>query len=245
MKTIKEDPPSVRDVLDFLIGPPVRGNEGPLLREAKRRIGQNVAPLGYEDPYKRVLNALVGKAETGSVARPYKEAGSPAFFGNYPGENVSSQVNEAVKERHILFNMLLGNETESLPKSSLREGSYTSPVTEKSIRGVLEAYPDLSRNTMVRRLTGANGPRAGYHGFSDLNTLGNFTVTEGRDEKGRYLEYEDTFDLNPVSDYRNKDSTVLPRSVIRAIEDRGQKLAGIKPPHILGRIYIDEQGNPL
>ena len=240
MNLSKKDPPSYKDVLAFLIGT----HEGDLLREAKQRIGDNVAPLGYDDPYKRVLSALAGEAETGSVARPYREAGSSAFLGHYPGETVRGQTNEAVKERQVLFNMLLGNETESLPKSPYREGSYTSPVTEKSIRGVLEAYPDLSRNNMVSRLTGANGPRSRYHGLIDLNSLGHFTITEGRDEQGRYLEYKDTFDLNPVSDYRN-ESTTLPRGVIRTIENVGQKLAGMYPPNILGRVYIDEEGNPL
>ena len=141
MKAIRSDeetpsPPKKPSYWDVLMS---LGPSG--LRDAvKATIVRNTHPFGYggvdNEPIKRVIDIL---REPESESPAHREA---------LGESL---VTQAQKERESLLSMLMGFGG-NLPSSDYREGAYRSPVTERSLKMLLENPETRDRGTLPPRL---------------------------------------------------------------------------------------------
>lgn len=250
MKTIKKDPPSFMDVIKavMLANPATSGATqlaGALMREGKERLAENIKPYAYttydrtrnqdrsielkeNSPEQRIIDALMGESE----------------YSNFEKKSPS----KGMKERQSLFRTVLGLEGDKLPASEYMESAFRSPVTETSLKNLLNNpklfYSRYSRvplneqtmRSVIDKLI-AEPSYAGQLESKGLeNVLGNFTVNKGKDDRGEYIDYYDEWDLNPftsIVDDRDPDK--------RNIEDfLYDDLFKLKTPKIYGRVYMDE-----
>ena len=143
-------------------------------------------------------------------------------------------------ERKDLLNILLGldQEYDSIPIQNEYKPSkskdpdsvyYKSPATESYIINQLQKDPEEFMREIKRHKGGID-----YWGGSGntINTLGNYTLGIGEDDKGKYISYYDVWDLQP---FKNKAGT--------AISDAAQSVAGLKAPEVYGRVYLKDDAN--
>ena len=132
-----------------------------------------------------------------------------------------------MKERTDLLAMNLGKEQ---PYGTIKESEYRPTVATDDDAvyyrsPVTEAY--LKRQIMLCKnpetVAGVD-----YHETGSDNTLGNYTITLGEDEEGKYYSYYDVWDLNPFSDGN---------PVGAAVESAANWMLGNKPPEVYGRVY--------
>ena len=173
----------------------------------------------------KVLRALTNMPKSeGQIRREERLAENPAN-------------NLALAEREDLLNILLGLDQKhnSIPIQDQYKPSkskdpdsvyYRSPATEKFIQNQLEENPEEFIREIYRHKGGIDYWAEDYQ---QINSLGQFTLNVGEDEKGKYISYYDVWDLQP---FKNKTAT--------AISDAAQSLVGIKPPEIYGRVYLPE-----
>ena len=143
-------------------------------------------------------------------------------------------------ERKDLLNILLGldQEYDSIPMQNEYKPSkskdpdsvyYKSPATESYIINQLQKDPEEFMREIKRHKGGID-----YWGGSGntINTLGNYTLGIGEDDKGKYISYYDVWDLQP---FKNKTGT--------AISDAAQSVAGLNAPEVYGRVYLKDDAN--
>jgi len=210
-----------------------------LMREGKERLAENLKPYGYtthdrivgeggsvelkrNSPEQRVIDALMGESE-------YSD-----FEKKYPSEGM--------KERQSLFRTILGLEGDELPASEYMEGAFRSPVTESSLKSILN-NPKLfySRHSRVPLNELIKNPSYAGQGQNDglENVLGTFTINKGKDDRGEYIDYYDEWDLNPFTTKRIGQMDRDPDK--RYIEDfLYDDVFQLKTPKIYGRVYMDE-----
>ena len=194
----------------------------------KENLGKNLAPAGYETSpgknIKRVVSAGFGYPDALTQSRQ--------------NQNSDSTFSNTLAERDDLWHMVLGldqpnntvKESEYRPTNENDPNSvyYSSSVTEEGLRKELDQNGLEAIDKMVKA-----GP--GRHGGK--NTLGNFTVAKGQDDKGHYISYYDIWDLNPIS---------KGPGALRTLENAGQSLLGLETPEVYGRIYYNpETGKPI
>tara|TARA_R100001509_G_scaffold26687_4_gene13960 strand:+ start:3574 stop:6456 length:2883 start_codon:yes stop_codon:yes gene_type:complete len=142
-----------------------------------------------------------------------------------------------LQERKDLLNILLGLDQEynSIPiqdeyKPSKSKDSdsvyYKSPATESYIINQLQKDPQEFMRQVRGYKDGVN-----YWAADDqnVNTLGNYTLSLGEDDKGKYISYYDIWDLQP---FKNKAGT--------AVLDAAQSVAGLNAPEVYGRVYLKD-----
>jgi hypothetical protein len=203
------------------------------LNFAKDQLVKNINPYGYESttwsdgdpnqrgPGERVLRALVSKEEQ---------------QGDWQGQ--------ATMERKDLFGMMLGRQQKynSIPLSKYRPTSskdqeaiyYSSPTSEKTITEklknpeFLKSFKPNKQGVMSLHDYVTNVER----GTGD-NVLGNYTLNQGEDDKGKYVSYYDKWDLEP---YKGRGAHGN-NKILHNISTKAQKLAGVKPTEVYGRVY--------
>lgn len=202
-----------------------------LLQEGKHRIAQNIKPYGYDDAGIRLIDAVIeNKPELGSAA------------SREEGEDVKPWM----QERTDLLNILLGEDQEynSIPKSEYAPSKssgygneyYASPTTEAWIRRQIEAR---GADKFIKSIDSKRDPETGaashYWTSKDShgNVLGNYIIDVGEDEKGKYISYYDKWDLNPFGG--NNQGARMTESAI-------QRVLGINPPEVYGRVYLRKGG---
>tara|TARA_R110000824_G_scaffold335429_1_gene521996 strand:+ start:243 stop:1046 length:804 start_codon:yes stop_codon:yes gene_type:complete len=219
------------------------GYENPLTRIKN-------AVLDKEDTdgakYQEDWRARVNKGKILEDRRSYKSGG----LGLDEIMDENRYTNSAKERRDLLsIGMLDGKQQHnSVPISKYKPTNstnknmvyYSSPSTENAIRqkiklrGIESVLEDFKPNEKgIPSLQGklrsgkinAEGREYGVH---DDDVLGNFTQNLGEDEKGKYISYYDTWDLNPFSG-KSK--------MADAITTGAQYAAGINPPEVYGRIY--------
>lgn len=256
MKTVKKDPPDYKSILKFLAQNPsaIPSAFGVAVDEAKRRLAENISPVGYIGAKDRIYNALV-------LNEPQE--------GSYQDKTFNPS--DANKERMDLFSMYLGRKqpyNSILPSEYGSEETplYRSPATEKSIEQMIKdayagyryvttpsGFPTFRQETSDSPLnilkeefknpsyhyTPVEGEQDGYltHG----NVLGNYTGRVKQDEKGTYIEYEDVWDLNPFSGSLSVKESREKGDMVRFLEGIGEKAIGATPAKIYGRIYFDPE----
>jgi hypothetical protein len=226
----------------------------------KNKIVKNILPYGYENPLTRIKNAVLDKDDAKSAGytenwrygqdKDYKSGG----LGLDEIMDENRDTNSAKERRDLLsIGMLSGKQQHnSIPISEYRPTNstdenmvyYSSPSTEKAIRqkiklrGIESVLEDFKPNEkgipswQGRLRTGLINDKGKEYGTNDNDVLGNFTQNLGEDEKGKYISYYDTWDLNPFSG-KSKIADAITTGV--------QYAAGIKPPEVYGRIYYDEK----
>jgi len=203
--------------------------------EGKRRIAENISPFGYDNPdanaVERVKSAVLeNKPEADSTAGKKGKEREPFM-----------------KERTDMLNILLGRNQEygSVPESQYKPtkrsmfGSgtyYSSPTTESWIQRQIDAR---GSDRFIKAIDDKRDPETGsashyWHTKQSDNVLGNYILDVGEDEKGKYISYYDTWDLNPIS----KGKPGLAKTAENAV----QYMLGIRPPEVYGRVYIKRKG---
>ena len=166
-----------------------------LKTKARQNWAKNLVPVGYGFELhgkEGVLNTILQTA-LGNEDPRYKDTASygdavKRHLDRFPMKKEGWRV-----ERADLLNMLMGESQKygSIPVSDYQiEGDpttyYSSPVTEKEIREEIEKSKDNSEEYWKNHKINVSG------------VLGNYTTTLGEDEKGKYIDYEDVWDLNPL-----------------------------------------------
>ena len=145
-----------------------------------------------------------------------------------------------LQERQDLLNILLGVDQEynSIPiqdeyKPSKSKDAdtvyYKSPATESYIINQLQKDPQ----EFIRQVRGyKDGVNYWAGDDQNVNTLGNFTLSIGEDDKGEYISYYDIWDLQP---FKNETATT--------VSDAAQSLVGLNAPEVYGRVYLEDDAN--
>ncbi len=145
-----------------------------------------------------------------------------------------------LQEREDLLNILLGLDQEYnsisiqdeyKPSKSKDADSvyYKSPSTENYIINQLQKDPQK----FIKQIRGyKDGVNYWAEDEQEINTLGNYTLSIGVDDKGEYISYYDIWDLQP---FESKAGT--------AVVDAAQSLAGLNAPEIYGRVYLKDDAN--
>lgn len=189
-----------------------------ITKPIRKTIAQKLRPFGYGDnPTGRVANLLFGDAEPGSIASD-EEAGYARQYK--PKEGIGAK-----KERQDFLSLMMTGKQEhnSLPVSEYKPTTaknpnatyYRSYETENDIIEAIQKEGDMDKN--LEELKSKYG-----------RVLGNFKISKGEDENGKYISYYDVWDLNP---YKGKSEILDTATTV------GQYLAGVTPAEAYGRIY--------
>ena len=196
---------------------------GMAIDKAKDRVLENIQPYGY-------VRGAGPNDPTGTIERLYSAVidNQPEAYSKAGNEAKGNRRTAQMKERTDLFALNLGKEqpygtlveSEYRPTNSTDDDAvyYRSPVTESYLKRQIE----LGKNP--EDVAGVD-----YHesGRGD-NTLGNYTITLGEDEEGKYYSYYDVWDLNPFSQGNPAGA---------AVEAAANWMLGNKPPEVYGRVY--------
>lgn len=190
----------------------------------KEKFTRNINPYGYEGAgggiLERVKSALQ-EPEQGSIAsfEEYEDWQKQEALDPESEYNMLPQA-----ERQDLLSMMMTGEQKhgTIPVSKYKPTKakdkdvtyYSSPSTERSIKAMLELNKGYEDELVLGQEYG--------------DVLGNYSLSRGEDEKGKYIAYYDVWDLNP---YRGRSEK------LDAVTTLGQYLAGVKPAEIYGRVY--------
>jgi len=205
-----------------------------LFKGIRERFARNISPYGYASRQRGSALQRLGNTVIRDIPEG-KENPKSALLATYPSAYTL--------ERKALLDLGMGLPVReeaigALSVSDYRPSSSTdndstylrSKATEDDIVGTYLSGNQDELDWLNERMKEGDGKYISYG-----ETLGNFTVSLGEDENGTYLSYYDKWDLNPA------DKT----PVIRDIVDGAQSLAGVNPPEVYGRIYVDtdDKGN--
>lgn len=185
----------------------------------RKNIAENLQPYGYDNPIKRLFNAARGKKDQ---RRPDSEK-----FGYHPdymwwagNENMQYDT-----ERMDLLNMTMNQPQKfnSIPKAQYKPTMSKDPNAEY--------YRSVVTENAIKKQLREGKLDEGYTFLGGV--LGEYKINKGEDEKGIYYSYYDKWDLNPLDHlYANKKINKLVDKITRA--------AGITPPEIYGRVYLND-----
>lgn len=112
-----------------------------------------------------------------------------------------------------------------------------------SIEAAVEKYVNENNNQGIRSLNLPNGKTAKMLSTT-IPGLSTATYSIGEDDKGAYISYSDTWDLDPTHGVLGEK----PEGVVGVIKKAAADLVNMeaKPPKLYGRIYIDKKtGKPV
>jgi hypothetical protein len=238
---IKNKLPSI---IGNVIAPVAFSSAKAILNEGKKRIYNNINPRGYQvntaegsplDPAERIFSALKGVPEDNSVA------GNDTIKGQY----YESQERPANEERKKLFGQMLGqlDEKNSLPVSNYRPSNsvdesakyHSSPVTESYIGDEIKNNPKFFDDFIWEKNSTGDPKTTAYHMNAKYgNVLGDYTMNMGEDKKGKYVSYYDKWDLDP---FGADTPGATPGALAGKTGGIVQKMLGIKPTELYGRVY--------
>ena len=135
----------------------------------KDKLYNNLQPRSYEDPIKRTIRALTSNNEQYTEV-PHREDAYSLYMGR-------PQVNNT-------FGV-------SRYKPSIKKESLIEPVYYK--------INHISGTNFEEELLKNNIDRDYDPGFDYNDIMGNYTISKGEDEHGKYISYYDKWDLNPFS----------------------------------------------
>ena len=186
----------------------------------RERLYYNVVPRGYENAVPRLFDAVLDKRER----RP-DSPNLEALWAKYLGlndEDFRSMYKDFPDDRLIQYPLY--------PHISdyVQESKYTpSEGKDKDAKYYSLAFPEISNWEIDQFLTSPDKRRQ-TQGYND--TMGTFTLTKGRDDKGDYISYYDKWDVSPFRGYGAKHDESL----------------GIgKPVELYDRLYLDDYYNNL
>lgn len=197
-----------------------------LFKGVRERFARNISPLAYNSVVNG--NALHRLVNTIILNNP---------------ENMTGGISPRVTERKALLDLSMGLPVRdeaigALSVSDYRPSSSTDNDTtyfrsKETEDTLVQSYlsDEEHLDWLNERLNEGDGKFIQGGGA----VLGNYTVSRGEDENGTYLSYYDVWDLNPVDNIPG----------VRDVVYGAQSLAGVNPPEVYGRIYVDtdDKGN--
>ena len=209
----------------------------------RKNLAENLNPYSYEDPLGRIYRAgIKGKK---SRSREFTDKEAKSNFGLDKERVDLLQIVMGQPQKHNTVTKSKYKPTES--KDSNAE-YYSSKFTEKEIKS------DLSKVLKAARAEAGEGGKVNieqvissivtptesekklYGTETNVSeTLGQFKIDKGVDEKGHYISYYDIWNLNPIPETGVESIDVGVGKVTSYLT----KKAGMESPEIYGRIYYD------
>jgi hypothetical protein len=190
-----------------------------LFKGVRKRIAENINPYSYARAPSRVMKALLGIKESEDT---------------WEGDNLT--------ERQALFDIAMGQPVRDKAIGALTVSEYQpsnssdpsavyfrSPVTEDEIKYMYKNVEDVKTRLGGSLQVGDVGSKA----LEYSDTLGDYTISIGEDEKGKYISYYDLWDLDPFQH----------RPFMKRFGDEAEQLQsaiGITSPEVYGRLYFQE-----
>lgn len=202
---------------EFAIGGPEEKDKS-LADNIRKRLYYNITPRGYENAVPRLFDAVLDKRQRSSDT-PNLEALWAKYLG-LNDEDFRSVYKDFPDDRVIQYPLY--------PRISdyVQESKYTpSDSKDKDARYYSLAFPEISNWEIDQFLTSAD-KRGQTQGYND--TMGTFTLTKGRDDRGDYISYYDKWDVSPFRGYGAK-------------HDEGLGIG--KPVELYDRLYLDDYYN--
>lgn len=194
----------------------------------RNRLYKNIEPFGYNDPQRRLFDALVlGKDEHGNFVGDVNDSErAPAQYQTI--DDIWAEYLHIPQENRRYLNGKY-----HITKNS--NGTYSLPY---------ESMEDI-----MQVVNSDNPLLPGQKGSAGNSVLGQYGVRRGFDSKGDYLEYNDTWRINPWAKtsegkgYGEDDQNSL---LYQIFKDKKDASLGIGTPlEIKGRYYLDDiYGNP-
>ena len=197
-----------------------------LFKGIRERFARNISPYGYGSRQRgsalqRLGNTVILNEQEGNGARTRQTAEREALLDLSMGLPVREEAIGALS-------------VSDYKPSSSTDNDSTYLRSKETEENLVDRY--LSRGQegleyLNERINEGGGKFIAGYG----TVLGNYTVSRGEDENGTYLSYYDKWDLNPA------DKIPGVRDVVYGI----QSAAGVNPPEVYGRIYVDtdDKGN--
>lgn len=190
----------------------------------RKKIADNLYPFSYQGGVSRIINAVRGKRE---------ERDERTFTKEDP---------EYLQERTDLLQLHMGQDQKynSVPESKYKPSIakdddvtyYTSPETEEVIKKDLKWR---SVSDIDKKYFGDDESKPGGRG----GVLGQYILSKGEDEKGKYVSYYDKWDFNPF-DYAGRLGNKPSKNLNKAF-DKTLEFFGMDAPEIYGRVYYNEK----
>lgn len=237
-----------------------------LLNEAKRRLTKNINPFGY-DGLDNLTNALFYPNREIDLGGTDPEK-YPELVGKTEAEIKRERIQKhsgkpgisPLMERQQLFQYMMGQDAsqyDGIPLSGegygLRTSKYkptkasdpnthyfSSPTTEYQIKNKIQQIVNNENKSF------SSGDVSKYELGS---VLGNYHLSKGEDDKGKYISYYDIWDLDPFyPDHKYTAPSDLPLiggmdisgNILHNLSDKFQQLGNVTPAELYGRVYYTE-----
>ena len=197
----------------------------------RKRVAENLDTYNYTNPLKRLSNAVIFNKKDPERFDADDDKYGPFWWAD------KDDASGSTTERMDLLNMTMGQPQEynSIEKAIYKPTKskdpdaeyYRSIVTENKIKQLIK---DKNANSIISQF---KSPFAADGYTFAGGVLGEYKISEGEDEKGKYISYYDKWDLNPLDHlYGNKK--------INKLVDKATKAVGVTPPEIYGRVYLND-----
>lgn len=187
--------------------------------DIRLNIYNNINPnSGYDNPVERIIGAITGMKSDNMWNRDPVTDAAFATYLNIP-DNKRKYHTELSKSKYRPTKGNVIGEVYSLP---LRDNDFDKGMVVKS-----------ANNVKI-----GESKAADYLPITGADILGNYTVSRGIDNKGEYISYYDTYDLNPFKGAFAKRAGNKAPGFIQNIEDLSLGLG--TPFTLYDRIYLDD-----
>lgn len=196
-------------------------------------LAENIDPFGYEDSFKRVINAAILNKKDPARYRDEKDI---KIVDNGGNNNISRNDYNRIRERVDLLQILVNKPQKynSIPDADYRptveknkySKYYKSPLTEEELNKYISSHHISSENDLPE--------------IKKSKTLGNIILNYGTDEKGNYISYYDKWDLNPVP---KSGINWLDEAVDKVVTGVPNVLGITNTPEVYGRVYLPKKRN--
>lgn len=180
--------------------------------------GENTFGEKSNEPKVRLdlLNLWAGKPQKYGTMQPSQ-------FRPSVGDNPSNQYLSSKAIESDILNNMFSNET-------------AKKIISSGIRNEDDLKKLITETGLPYSATGKGGTSMTVPG------LGQATLGVGKDDKGVYLSYYDSWDINPTSG----TSSTSKKDWMKKIMSKGEEMGVFSSPKIYGRIYFDQKtGKPI
>ena len=187
--------------------------------DIRLNIYNNINPnSGYDNPVERIIGAITGMKSDNMWNRDPVTDAAFATYLNIPN-NKRKYHTELSKSK---YRPTKGNTIGEVYRLPLENNDFDKGMIIKS-----------ANNVKIGESKAAN-----YLPITGADILGNYTVSRGIDNKGEYVSYYDTYDLNPFKGFFAKRAGNKAPGFIQNIEDLSLGLG--TPFTLYDRIYLDD-----
>lgn len=195
------------------------------ISEVRKRLYNNITPLSYAQPIKRVYNAIIKDRPYSLIKNPEVETNV-----NYDRDDIWAEYLQIPEsERHKGPTKKVGYSNYTPSKSSFKHSKYRNvELEDEDKKKLLDAafFGDTFYDST--ETVNTKGIKVGESEITNAlkKYFGTHTVSRGFDDKGEYISYYDLWDLAPLS-------------ILGIDESKGIG----KPIEFYDRIYLDDYYN--